>query len=447
MTVDLKPTNRRPGLSLSVRLFPIVFFVLYLSFTVLLFAYGPWRYPMDHTSGLYVFLACSHFALLMGYLSAIFRTPASSKVILRPGSLVVISSVVALALFFPTSAARTGHVVPDIVAGLNDPGIAYKASLDVREAETGIVEYARILLGPIFVLSLPLTFFAFGQLTPLQRILGISAMLSTVVLFIAMGTNKAIADTVLLIPWMVWAGHLSTVSRVTKRLGLLFAVVMLAGFCGFLLFFAKTAASRAGSIAVAGNLPTTGAYVDTDNVLTRNLPESTAVGVYGLAHYLSSGYYAVYLSLKVPFVPTYGVGNSMFLYRQAARILGNKSILRKPYPMRIEQYGWDAYGLWSSIYPWLASDVSFPGVILLVFFVGRLFAMSWLDTLSGANPLAVVVFAQFVIMLFYFPANNQLMQSGGDFTGFWVTLVVWLCLRSRRVAPVTSAEGRAFRVR
>ena len=359
----------------------------------------------------------------------------------------MISSIAALALFFPTSAARTGHAVPDIVSGLNDPGIAYKASLDVREAETGVVEYARILLGPILVLSLPLTFFAFGQLTPLQRILGISAMLSTVLLFIAMGTNKAIADTVLLIPWVVWAGHLSSVSRVTKRMGLLFALITLAGFCGFIVFFAKTAAGRAGSIAVAGNLPTTGAYVDTENLLTKNLPEPAVVGAYAFTHYLSSGYYAVYLSLKVPFVPTFGVGNSMFLYRQAARALGDKSILRKPYPIRIERYGWDAYGLWSSIYPWLASDVSFPGVILLVFLVGRLFAMSWLDTLIGKNPLAVVVFAQFIIMLFYFPANNQLMQSGADFTGFWVTLAAWLCLRSRRITSVTSADASAFSAR
>src|SRR6202035_2760114 len=134
------------------------------------------------------------------------------------------------------------------------------------------------------------------------------------------------------------------------------------------------------------------------------LPENAAVGVWGLTHYLSSGYYAVYLSLKSPFVPCYGVGNSIFLVRQAARISGDQSILNRPYPMRVEKYGWDSYGLWSSIYPWLASDVSFPGAILVVFLIGRLFAMSWLDTIGGTNPLAVVVFAHFIIMLFYFPA-------------------------------------------
>jgi hypothetical protein len=396
---------------------------------------------MERTGGLYVFLALSHLALFLGYLSAIFRAPAASKYRMNFGRLITFSSFVALILFFPTSAARTGHAIPRLLAGLNEPGLAYTASLNLREAETGLVEYLRILLGSVLALSLPLTLFAFRRLTPVQRILGISAMLSMVGLFIAMGTNKAIADTVLLIPWMVWAGHLSSVSRVTKKYGLLIAVIALVGFVGFLWFFAKTAAGRAGSIAVSGYLPTTGAYVDTNNKFTKDLPESAAVGVYGLTHYLSSGYYAVYLSLKTPFVPSYGVGNSMFLYRQAARVLGDRSILRRPYPVRIEQYGWDAYGLWSSIYPWLASDVSFPGVIAVVFLIGRLFAMSWLDTIGGQNPLAVVAFAHFIIMLFYFPANNQLMQSGEDFSGFWVILVAWLCLRSRRFNPTPSSEA------
>ena len=435
-----KATHRLQRLSLRVRLFPIVFFLSYLTFTVLLFAFGPWRYPMGKTGQLYFFLTLAHLALFLGYLSAIFRAPAACRYKLNYGTLVVISSIVALLLFFPTSAARTGHAIPQVVEGLNDPGVAYAASLRLREAETGFVEYLRILLGPVLAFSLPLTWFAFRRLTHLQRLLGIAAMLSTVLLFIAMGTNKAIADTVLLIPWMVWAGHLASVSPLTRKFGLVIAAVALLGFAGFLMFFTKTTAGRAGSITVAGILPTTGAYVDTENKLTKDLPDSAAIGAYGLTHSLSSGYYAVYLSLKAPFVPCYGVGNSMFLYRQVARVSGDQSILRRPYPVRIEQYGWDAYGLWSSIYPWLASDVSFPGVILVVFLIGRLFAMSWLDSIGGANPLAVVVFAHFVIMLFYFPANNQLMQSGQDFTAFWVTLVLWLFLRSPRSIPSLSAE-------
>src|SRR4029077_7173796 len=112
-------------------------------------------------------------------------------------------------------------------------------------------------------------------------------------------------------------------------------------------------------------------------------------------------------------------------YRQAARPTGDRNIKKKAYPVRIEKYGWDAQGLWSSIYPWIASDVSFPGTLVVVFLVGRLFALSWLDTLRGGNPFAVVMFSMFVIMLFYFPANNQMLQTGEALTAFWGTLILW----------------------
>jgi hypothetical protein len=126
----------------------------------------------------------------------------------------------------------------------------------------------------------------------------------------------------------------------------------------------------------------------------------------------------------------FGVGNSIFLTQQAVRITGIERIGTLSYPKRIEEDGWDALGLWSSIYPWIASDVSFPGTIFVVFLIGRLFALAWFDALSGRNPFAYGMLAQFTIMLFYFPANNQTVQFGEGFTAFWVILLAWLLTRN-----------------
>ena len=54
-----------------------------------------------------------------------------------------------------------------------------------------------------------------------------------------------------------------------------------------------------------------------------------------------------------------------------------------------------------------------------------------LDTLQGANPFAVAMFAQFVIMLFYFNANNQCLQAGEGFAAFSILLILWLKTRRR----------------
>ncbi len=127
-----------------------------------------------------------------------------------------------------------------------------------------------------------------------------------------------------------------------------------------------------------------------------------------------------------------------FLTRQAARILDDDSLLYLSFPDRVQQQtGWNAYRLWATIYPWIASDVSFVGVLVVVFLIGRLFAQSWLDSLMLRNPFAVAIFAQFIIMLFYFNANNQCLQDGEGISTFWVLLVLW---RSSR--PSAAARRR-----
>ena len=55
----------------------------------------------------------------------------------------------------------------------------------------------------------------------------------------------------------------------------------------------------------------------------------------------------MYLSLQQPFVPCYGVGNSVFLQRQVARFSRNDEILKCPYPVRLEGRGWSPTRYWA----------------------------------------------------------------------------------------------------
>ncbi len=427
--------------SKSLRLFPVIFFLSYLTGTVAFFIVGPFDYPVENPVALYLFLAAAHLALFAGYWSVAFGRPNAYFGRLKIQKLVLWSAALSLLLLLPTSRARTGSAIPNVVNGIVNTGDAYARAVAFSMDPHGfvMVEYARIVSGPLLTLLLPLTVFYWRRLTKTTRALAVSAVLGTVALFIAMGTNKAIADTVLLLPWMVFAGHKAGVLSLKPRRVLLLCLCGGLAFILFLEFFGMTALGRTGSTVAVGYFPAIGDSVDTDNFLIRDLGETPAAVVTGLDLYLTQGYYALSLSLREPFVPMFGVGNSYFLYHQIARITGDENILNKPYPVRIEEYGWDARALWSSIYPWIASDVSFPGTIVIVYLIGRLFALSWLDTLGAANPLGVVIFAQFIIMLFYFPANNQLLQSGEGFTAFWVTLILWW--RTRRRIEVGPAKG------
>jgi hypothetical protein len=409
-----------------IRIFPIVFFTGYLTFTVLFFALGPFSFPIDNPISLYLFLTLAHLALFAGYWRAAFRQPQGYSAKWRVPQLVLWSAAASLLLLFPTSRARTGSALPDVLYGIQNPGEAYGMTNSLAGSNSlPLIEYMRILLGPLIGLLLPLTIFYWERLDKRIRLLGISGILGTVALFLAMGTNKAIADTVLLLPWMTFAGYKAGLLHLRPRRILILCLCGGTAFVLFLGFFGAGMLARAGSPVAAGFFPATGSAADTNNFIIRNLGETPTAVVMGLDIYLTSGYYGLSLSLREPFIPMFGVGNSTFLYRQVARVTSDREILRMPYPVRIEKYGWDSQTLWSTIYPWIASDVSFPGTIVIVYLIGRLFALSWIDTLGGKNPFAVVMFSQFLIMLFYFPANNQLVQSGEGFTAFWVTLIVW----------------------
>jgi hypothetical protein len=175
----------------------------------------------------------------------------------------------------------------------------------------------------------------------------------------------------------------------------------------------------------------------------KELPPLGQVGFLGLSMYFSEGYQALAMCLEEPWVPCYGIGNSYFLERQAQRLTGVDSLWKRSYPARIERRGWDSEGLWSSIYPWIASDLSFPGSLGAIFMIGWLFARVWRDVLVGENPFAVALFAQLVLMVFYFPANNQIMQSGEGLSAFLVTLIVWRWTRNKDSVPSSPASTRS----
>ena len=427
-------TGRRRKLTQTVRLLPIVLSLAYLNLTVFLFVYGPWRYPVADGTTLYTFLAFAHLALLGGYLSAAFSKPQGYCGPWKVKSIIVVSLTVNLLLLFPTAALNTGNFFPDVLGGIANPGAVYSTSLAVRKERTFLtaIGYVRILVGPfLYCMLLPLTVFYWRRLGWTARGLAIFALLGVVATYVAMGTNKVVGETAFLIPWLLLARHCAGVSRFSRSRKVLAVIGSVVAFLCFFAFFTNTMstrglAMRSGYFRVTDKLALVADY---NHVLVRSLPPDVQVGVVGLTMYLTHGYYALYLSLQEPFVPMFGLGSSPFLARQAARITGVTEIMDLPYPKRIEKYGWDATMMWSSIYPWIASDVSFPGTIIVLFFIGRLFALSWLDTVRGRNPFAVAMFAQFLIMFFYFPANNQVLLIGENITAFLGTMLLWLFTR------------------
>lgn len=430
---ELPPKNNvssEKGISYWMRLFPIIFFITYLNITVFLFAYGPWSWPVEDGLKLYIFLTLAHLALLSGYLTAAFGKSRKYHGTISIDQLLYLSLFINLFLLLPTSLSRSGSLIPNISSAVNDLGAAYMDSNEMRmEVGGGIAEYIRIVLSPIIFLLTPLTFFYWERYGVTTKLFAFISIFGFLAIYISIGTNKALADFVLLIPSVIIARYFAGKGNFRWKRIVLFLLLVVLVFSLFFQFFSSAVASRTGSDENALTFAEVKMQADSDNYLIKFLPQEVKVGAIVLISYVTQGYYAVYLSLDEPFVPMFGIGNSRFLTYNASKITGIQDLDQMTYPGRIEGAGWDSSVRWATIYPWIASDVSFPGTLLIVFLIGRLFAMSWLDTLDGKNPFAVAIFAQFIILLFYFPANNQVMQSGEGVFAFFGLLIFWLYTR------------------
>jgi hypothetical protein len=121
----------------------------------------------------------------------------------------------------------------------------------------------------------------------------------------------------------------------------------------------------------------------------------------------------------------------VFLQRQLARITGGTYFLECSYPARIAVRGWRTSAYWATIYPWIASDVTFPGTVLVVLVLGWLVGCVWMDTLGGRNLFAVALLGQLLVLLYYVPAHNKTMHSGEGTIAFWTLCAAWLVTRRR----------------
>ena len=273
------------------RLLPIVFFLAYLNFTVFLFAYGPWDWPVQNGGKLYVFLSLAHLFLFLGYLSAAFNQPRAYYGKWSIGRLMKFTLILNLLLLLPTSLSRSGSLIPNIGEGLNNLGAAYMYSNAMRLSTGGnIAEYTRIIFSPILALLIPLTFYYWNLFNTKIKLFSLASMVGFIAIYIAIGTNKALADFVLIVPWLFVARYCTNPKRYNWKYVISLSVTAALGIGLFFTFFSASIVSRMENDENAITFPIVNINADRNNFLVKHLPTELQVGFISLASYLTQGY-------------------------------------------------------------------------------------------------------------------------------------------------------------
>ena len=438
-----------------VRVFPIRFFQFYLGLTVFIFAFGPWPWPVPDPLILYFFLFAAHLALWFGYKNGLRMQPGGYY---RYGRWTVrrilrLSLIVNFIWIIPRYMLALNLATPDfneiyssILMGLTDPGAAYQSRfIRLEDHDSYLLNYISILLSPILWMLLPLSILFWKKLSKRIRIAVIFIEMCKMLQWVAIGTTKGFADLTFILCSMLLAAnpYIVTNMKLLKRKVLYITVVTISLVVLFV-FFQYVQYGRSGFIS--GTIPydqSAGIAIKKDRLIIFGLSDGSSTAIARVSSYMSQGYYGLSLALKEDFQWSYGVGNSIFLTNIFHKFFDRDVIFGKTYPARVEKYGWGAYSNWHTFYTWIASDVTFPGVIVVVFFIGKLLAMTWIDTLKKENPFAIALFTLVILMIFYFPANNLVLSF--HFPAFFGLLFFWIITRKKRARLIYNASGQKNR--
>lgn len=424
---------------------PMKFFVLYVMFTLVLHVFGPWEYQDEKLTlaAMYVFFALLLFSL--GYRSFASRVAAPQRDALlceinywrfSSAAKFGVSLQALLALYAIAYGVGVGRYSFE---NIFNPGQTYIAALELARGDTeaSFAGQVRTLAAPLIYFSNVFLLLNFRQIGGRWRLLLLVTLgLQVVDGLISKAAQKGIFDLLILM------SSVGVIRAYFDRVIFLRWVRYSAIFLGFALVvfiyfqISRMTAYDALDYAGAGQ-----AMLDRDGLIFSLFGNRLGLAISLFIGYLSQGYYGLSLSLQLSFEWTYGLGNSFALLSYAEQYFGVYGLEEITYPARMEAaFGWPAKMYWHTFFPWVASDLTFFGAAILMYFIGRAYARSFIEGVSSYSPLAVAAFYFLSTLLFFLPANNQLMQTREMMIGSCFLLVVWLVF-GRRYARRRSVGG------
>ena len=434
---------------------PIFVVETYLVITLLLFMFGPVKWIIPNQIKVFVYAIINFLALWLGYYVKICKGRRSQGIIRSYGlgkfngptrryfvisAIFNIFSLPLLSIFFVGSISVANLMNPADPYFLRMQGIVGQYQLPVR------------LITWLWVLDYfcyPIGLLYWEKMSWSLRGMFLLSTLMTILYWLNQGTMKGLGDLIVItIPVFLIreiykkrgdvGGSLSnkklTVSQSIKKRKVLALSLVLISLMIILMGWileGRMSYIYGPNYEYSLRSSLTRGFISSENRyqwLEKRIGRELSMGVYSTCSYVSHGYSGLAYCLEMPFEWTYGLGASRALSEYAEKYL-KIDVRSKTYLVRNESTsGWRADTLWSTVFPWLAGDVSFYGVPIIMFLIGIAFAASWAKIIRKIDALTLVLICQLFIFGIFIPANNQIVQSPQSFFGF--VGLIFLCSRS-----------------
>lgn len=409
---------------------PWKFIMLYILGTLIIFIIGPWTYQNTNFALLILFM------LIFGLLSSMFYMLGIGKIkenvhLVHTKKCIKKSIEKSLKMILVFSFIIVSFMLLDKFITEGNPfsgnlfkimAKSYTKTSTVIKYETDIPLWIFINASPIIYSSLILGVYYFKELNRQYKCLIVFIYIQLFMYYsLFVGTQKTLGDLMIILLSILMINLIKKPIKLSKRVGFFIILILV------VLFFSSILAGR----LLYWNYSFTNmglAQINLDNWMVAALPKELAVGFAMFIYYSTHGYYGLSLCLQLPFKTSFGMGSSFVIRDLASRYLGLSGLVEgTTYPERMQlETGWDAFANWHTIFPWIASDFTFIGAILIVSFSAFIYAKAWKDILLKDNWQSILMFTMLNIQWGYFTANNQLFQTKATVNMFLFTLIVWL---------------------
>jgi hypothetical protein len=229
-------------------------------------------------------------------------------------------------------------------------------------------------------------------------------------------------------------GQIRTVRRWLKLAPIFFVVII---------YFVATTTSRLGWESlptISGGIP-----IDRRNLFIFALPDSLAMSVVLVCSYLGQGYYGFHLALQQQFTGCWGFGSGnqpMRIYE----VFFGETDWSCTYQMK-EADLWNPTINWHTAFTWMANDVTFVGVAVLMFIIAALLVVVLSDATRTRAPIPMALSCLYAILLLFLPMNNITMSNPTIFIPFITLHAAWLLWRYHTIRSTEKANASPLVVR
>ena len=353
-----------------------------------------------------------------------------------------LAAIAAVLLLIPSSQVYTGLHPWQVLDALQDQGAAYRRyqkQLLLSSGQRDNLVAIRTILAPLTYAALPLGIIRWRTIGWPSRLSMIIVVATSVIFSILRGTDKELADLFVVGVAAVFVSAGRSIAMGSGGGDLIRRSWKIAVIAVIFLLFAQSLFTERKEQRLGGFVSRTSVCAnnsricaDLDNPWISWLPlrQRFAVTVFILS--TCSGYYGLELAMEKPFDTSFGLGHSpatLSLYEAAT---SDPTLHKRTYTYRNGQDGWSEENYWSTLIAWIANDVGFLGAVFVLAFIGFMWGKWWREAAAGMSDPAAVLFALSTTMIFYLPANDQVLASYDGYSVLIVWTGIWLWHRSRR---------------